>query len=102
MRMISEQEYFKLQEYYDYQRKVEYNRELTMAKIKQLWNEHEWEEIFEVVWSKVSTENYIDPPSNYVPENESLRFENENIEKWRSIPWRFIPKDEDDRSEYKI
>jgi hypothetical protein len=37
-----------------------------------------------------------------VPENESLRFENENIEKWRSIPWRFIPKDEDDRSEYKI
>lgn len=97
--MITEQEYFDLQEYYDYQRKVEYNKELTMAKVKQLWAEHEWDEIFEVVWNKVSTEVYIEPPSNYVPEDQSLRFENEDIEKWRSIPWRFISKEEE-RYEY--
>ena len=96
---ISEKEYFELQEYWDYQRKVEYNRELTLSKVKQLWAEHEVDEIFPVVWNKVSTEAYIDPPSNYVPEEESLRFEGEDIEQWRKIPWRFIPKEED-RNEY--
>lgn len=96
---ISEKDYFELQPYYDYQRKVEYNRELTLSKVKQLWAEHEWDEIFPVVWNKVSTEAYIDPPSNYVPEEESLRFEGEDIEQWRKIPWRFIPKEED-RNEY--
>ena len=92
--MITEQEYFELQEYYDYQRKIEYNKELVMSKVKQLWAEHEWAEIFDVLWNQVSTQNYIDPPSNYVPEEQSLRFEGEDIEKWREIPWRFIPKDD--------
>jgi len=97
---ITEKEYFHLQEYWDYQRKVEYNRELCLAKVKQLWAEHEVEEIFPVVWSRVSTNTYIDPPKNYVPEDKSLRFEGEDIEKWRSIPFRFIPADDTIRSEY--
>ena len=98
---ITEKEYFHLQEYWDYQRKVEYNRELCLAKVKQLWAEHEVEEIFPVVWSRVSTNTYIDPPKNYVPEDKSLRFEGEDIEKWRSIPWRFIPADDTLRNEYE-
>ena len=97
---ITEKEYFHLQEYWDYQRKVEYNRELCLAKVKQLWAEHEVEEIFPVVWSRVSTDAYLDPPKNYVPEDKSLRFEGEDIEKWRSIPWRFIPADDTLRNEY--
>ena len=57
---ITEKEYFNLQEYWDYQRKVEYNRELCLAKVKQLWAEHEVDEIFPVVWNKVSTDAYLE------------------------------------------
>ena len=98
---ISEKEYFDLQEYWDYQRKVEYNREMCLAKVKQLWAEHEVDEIFPVVWNKVSTDAYIDPPSNYVPEDKNLRLQGEDIEKWRAIPFRFIPADDTLRNEYE-
>jgi len=98
---ISEKEYFELQEYWDYQRKVEYNRELTLSKVKQLWAEHEVDEIFPVVWNKVSTDVYMDPPTNYVPEDENLRLEGEDIENWRKIPWRFTSEDDTLRTEYE-
>ena len=97
---ITEKEYFQLKEYWDYQRKVEYNRELTYEKMSLVWALHEVDIMFDTVWNAVSPKMYLDPPSNYVPENPTLRLDGEDIEKWRAIPHRFIPKEEY-RKEYE-
>ena len=97
--MITEKEYFDLQEYYDYQRKVEYNKELAYDKVCKFFQDHEVDEVFPTVWSQVDPKIYRDPPTNYVPEDKSLRLDGEDIEKWRKVPWRFTPNEED-RSEY--
>lgn len=97
---ITEKEYFDLQEYWDYQRKVEYNKELAYDRTSKLFHAHEMTEVFPTIWSQVDPKIYMDPPSNYVPEEESLRLVGEDIEKWRAIPHRFSPLDESDRNEY--
>lgn len=91
---ISKEEYFQLQEYWDYQRKVEYNRELAYEKTLQVFREHEIEDVFSIIWSAIEPSRYVDPPKNYVPEDPTYRLDGEDIEQWRAIPYRFVPKED--------
>jgi len=81
---ISEQDYNSLKEYWDYQRKVEYNRERThyIAEQFELRIHNQYgpipvEEIKDMLWTKMPTSEYEDPPKGYIPENPSYRLWNE-------------------------
>jgi hypothetical protein len=93
---ISEKEYFDLREYWDYQRKVEYNRELAYNKVSHVWQPHEVDQIFPTIWSNVNSKLYLDPPSNYVPEDKNYRLQGDDIDKWRAVPNRFGSMDDID------
>ena len=80
---LTKKEYNHLKEYYDYQRKVQYNRERVEQMAEQfegriaipeygMLNE---KEVFDLMWNKIKTKDYDDPPKDWVPNDDSLRFE---------------------------
>ena len=91
MAPITKKEYKDLKEYYDYQRKIQYNRErceklaeefegrIVMPEVGML-NETE---IFDIMWNRVKPSDYDDPPKDWVPNYDNLRFE-----------WELDPKTE--------
>ena len=91
MAPITKEQYKDLKEYYDYQRKIQYNRErcekiaedfegrIVMPEVGML-NETE---IFDVMWNRVKPSDYDDPPKDWVPNYDNLRFE-----------WELDPKTE--------
>lgn len=91
MAPITKEEYKDLKEYYDYQRKIQYNRErcekiaedfegrIVMPEVGML-NE---KEIFDIMWNRVKPSDYDDPPKDWVPNYDNLRFE-----------WELDPKTE--------
>lgn len=83
MAVVTKEEYKDLKEYYDYQRKVEYNRE----RVENIAEEYEGrialpeigmlseKEIFDTMWNKIKPSDYDDPPQDWVPRYDNLRFE---------------------------
>ena len=84
--MITETEYRDMPEYWDHQRKIEFNREKCMKAcenmIKHFADEEEItqaaEEMFEIMWHQIESEDYEDPPLDLVPKNTALRLEHES------------------------
>ena len=91
MAPITKEEYKDLKEYYDYQRKIQYNRErcekiaedfegrIVMPEVGMLSET----EIFNIMWNKIKPSDYDDPPKDWVPNYDNLRFE-----------WELDPKTE--------
>ena len=80
--MISNEQYNDMKEYWDYQRKIEYNREKCQAaceniKIIEDDNEVDMKDFFEVMWNRIETNDYEDPPKGWVPRNKDYRLEGE-------------------------
>ena len=99
---ITELSYKDLIEYWDYQRKLEYNRELLKKNISKhsLNNFHpelsqfSEDEIFKLMWDKITNEDYEDPPTNWVPKNDEYRLWNEVYKKGRPVVLRAKLKDD--------
>lgn len=80
--MISLNQYNDLKEYWDYQRKIEYNREkcqLACESVIVVQDDLSMDssDFFEMMWSKMTQEDYEDPPKNWVPKNPDYRIEGE-------------------------
>jgi len=88
MPLISKEEYTNLKEYYDYQRKIQYNRERCQHMAKDFegriimgeYGALNEDEIFNIMWNKVRSDDYDDPPKSWIPLDDNLRFE------WESDP----------------
>ena len=79
---ITKQSYTDLKEYWDFQRKIEYNKEKLQDMVKEMqgrvYNQMGMmseKELFDSLWTKLPQEAYENPPSTYIPENETYRFE---------------------------
>ena len=79
---ITKESYKDLKEYWDYQRKVQYNRETVFRMAEQFENRVysdlgsvDLNTIKDQLWVRVKTDDYEDPPKNWVPEDPTLRFE---------------------------
>ena len=77
---ISETDYNNLKEYWDYQRKVEYNREKVYHMAERIAANTYTEfgrlpvnEVQSILWSKIESSVYDDPPRGYIPENPEYR-----------------------------
>jgi|SRR6056300_596353 len=102
MAPITKKEYTDLKEYYDYQRKVEYNRE----RVENIAKEYEGrvalpeigmlseKEIFDTMWNKIKSSHYDDPPKDWVPRYDTLRFE------WEQDPK--LPKQQSETKGKKV
>jgi len=83
MAPVTKIEYNDLKEYYDYQRKIQYNRE-RVEKIAETYDGRiampeygmlSEKEIFDLMWNKVKPSDYDDPPKDWIPNDDKLRFE---------------------------
>ena len=81
---ITKESYKDLKEYWDYQRKVQYNKELVSKLADQFENRvyndsglMNVDEMKQVLWTKVKSEDYEEPKKGWVPEDPKLRFEHE-------------------------
>ena len=81
---ISETDYKELKEYWDYQRKVEYNREKVFYMAERIagntyteFGKLPVEEVQSILWSKIKSQDYDNPPKGYIPENSDYRLWNE-------------------------
>lgn len=91
---ISKQSYEQLKEYWDFQRVIEYNKELLKRRLAMTKSkifspagmDIEPENMFDVIWPKVTQDDYEDPPKEWVPENENYRFEWETYPKQLTKP----------------
>ena len=90
---IQPDEYNNLNEYWDYQRKVEYNRESVYDMAQKMsisMNDvYATEDFKKMLWDKVPTSEYENPPVGWVPENEEFRLWNEQ---WPPKPLLTKPK----------
>jgi hypothetical protein len=80
--MISKEQYHDMKEYWDYQRKVEYNREQCRQSCENDVihigdDEIGPEELFEIMWPRIDSADYDDPPLNWIPKNIDYRLEGE-------------------------
>ena len=80
--MISKEEYLDKKAYYDYQRKVEWNREKCMKiceDLKVLGDDEviDSSTIFDIMWHKIPTEEFEEPPRDWVPKDSKWRIEGE-------------------------
>ena len=80
--MISKEEYLDKKAYYDYQRKVEWNREKCMKICEDLKVLDDDEvisssAIFDIMWHKIPTEEFEEPPRDWVPKDSKWRIEGE-------------------------
>jgi hypothetical protein len=80
--MITKKDYEDLKEYWDYQRKIEYNKEIVRNMADQfegrIYNDFgrvDINEMKDLLWTKVKTEDYEEPRKGWVPKDETLRFE---------------------------
>jgi len=88
MNMITEKDYLNLKEYWDYQRKIQYNRE----EIEKMAADFEGrlqrndgfavtpltaQDIFDMIWNKMRSEDYQNPPIGWVPSDPKLKKWNE-------------------------
>jgi len=83
MAPVTKKEYTDLKEYYDYQRKIQYNRE-RIEKMAETYDGRiampeygmlSEKEIFDLMWNKVKPEHYDNPPKDWIPSDDKLRFE---------------------------
>jgi hypothetical protein len=81
---ITKESYKDLKEYWDYQRKVQYNKEVVhnMADTFEgrVYNEYgtvDLKEMKDLLWTRVKPNDYEEPRKGWVPEEPSLRFEDE-------------------------
>ena len=79
---INKAEYNDLKEYWDYQRKVQYNKEVIHRMAEQFENRIHNEfgalsldDIKDLLWSRIKSEEYEDPHTDWVPSEPTLRFE---------------------------
>lgn len=89
---ITKEQYKDLKEYWDYQRKVQYNKEVVhnMADTFEgrVYNEYgmvDLKEMKDLLWTRVKPDDYEEPRKGWVPEEPSLRFEEEGsafMPKW--------------------
>ena len=81
---INKKDYEELNPYYDYQRKVAYNKEQVMnlamnfeGRIFDQFGPVSLPEFRIHLWDKIQPEEYEEPPSTWVPEDETMRIEGE-------------------------
>jgi len=79
---ISKESYNDLKEYWDYQRKVQYNKEVVFNMADQFENRVyndfgpvSLDEMKDLLWTRVKSEDYEEPRKGWIPEDPSLRFE---------------------------
>ena len=70
--MISKEEYLDKKAYYDYQRKVEWD--LKVLDDEEVISSSA---IFDIMWHKIPTEEFEEPPRDWVPKNSKWRIEGE-------------------------
>jgi hypothetical protein len=87
---ITKAQYEDMKEYWDYQRKVQYNKETIYRMAEQFENRvysdfgaMPLENVQEILWGRIKSEDYEDPHKNWIPEDESLRFDWEDKPKER-------------------
>ena len=85
MMAIQQKEYVSQQEYWDYQRKVQYNKEQIFAMAKRFegrtYNDFgpvHIDEVKQMLWDKLTPEEYEEPPQDWVPEDPKYRLWNED------------------------
>jgi len=90
--MIKEKEYNDLKPYWDYQRKVAYNKEQVFKMVgnfegRVFSNDGpvSLDEFRTNLWNKIPSEEYEDPPKDWVPQDENLRLENEVYKPGRKV-----------------
>ena len=93
MMAITKQSYKDLKEYWDYQRKVQYNKEIVHRMADRfegrVYNDFgmvDLNEMKNLLWTRVKSEDYENPRKNWVPEDPSLRFEWEGPAHMPKIP----------------
>ena len=79
---ISKESYKDLKEYWDYQRKVQYNKEIVHRMADQFENRVyndfgpvSLNDMKDLLWTRVKSEDYEEPRKGWVPEDPKLRFE---------------------------
>tara|TARA_B110000259_G_C13825911_1_gene326606 strand:+ start:273 stop:626 length:354 start_codon:yes stop_codon:yes gene_type:complete len=102
--MITKKDYEDLKEYWDYQRKIEYNKEIVRNMADQfegrIYNDFgrfDINEMKDLLWTKVKTEDYEEPRKGWVPKDETLRFEWEGSP---SMPKTQLNKPKDQNTMY--
>ena len=80
--MITKKDYEDLKEYWDYQRKVQYNKEVVFnmadsfeGRVYNDFGPVNLNDMKELLWTRVKSEDYEEPRKGWVPEDEKLRFE---------------------------
>jgi hypothetical protein len=80
--MITKKDYEELKEYWDYQRKVEYNKEVVFnmadsfeGRVYNDFGPVNLNDMKELLWTRVKSEDYENPRKGWVPLNENYRFE---------------------------
>mgnify|MGYP007062019081 CR=1 FL=1 len=83
--MITLEQYNDMPEYWDYQRKIEFNKEKCRKACEniqenfgELSSEADVDDMFEMMWHQIDTEDYEDPPKDWVPKNPDLRLHSES------------------------
>ena len=79
---ISKESYKDLKEYWDYQRKVQYNKEVVHRMAdhfeNRVYNDFgpmNLDDMKDLLWTRVKSEDYEEPRKGWVPEDPSLRFD---------------------------
>jgi len=92
---VSENDYNLYKEYWDYQRKKEYNKEKVFymaekfdGKMVTDFGVVPFEELKQMMWSKINPKDYDEPPRGYVPENEDYRLWNEDYK--NAFDWKKV------------
>jgi hypothetical protein len=93
MMAITKQSYKDLKEYWDYQRKVQYNKEVVYRMADRfegrVYNDFgmvDLNEMKNLLWTRVKSDDYEEPRKGWVPEEPSLRFEWEGKANMPKIP----------------
>ncbi len=85
---IAEKDYKDLKEYWDFQRKIEYNKEQVFDMAEKFegraYNEFgpiHIDDVKDLLWTRIKPDEYMEPPSNWIPKNEKYRlwFEKEQL-----------------------
>jgi hypothetical protein len=99
MMAITEQSYKELKDYWDYQRKIEYNKEIVHYMAEKfegrVYNDFGMvniDEMKNLLWTRVKSEDYEEPKRGYVPKDPKLRFEWEGE---AHLPTHLLPYDKD-------
>ena len=81
---ISKTSYKDLKEYWDYQRLLEYNRELLEKRLNRVetsivshYGTIDVNEMFDKVWSKMTSDDYEKPIKDWIPKDDKLKIEGE-------------------------